>query len=98
MSILATVVMLALPPAYVDPDDRIISRASELVPWCRAEAEALAIGEGKTIYQWTASHHSRGRVLHVEGKLRVEGEDRLVHCRIAQGARQQYASIEVTKP
>lgn len=98
MSILAAVMTLALQPAYINPDDRVINRASELVPWCRAEAEARAIGEGKTIYQWTSSHYSRGNVLHVDGKLRVEGADVVVRCRIAKGARQQYASMDMESP
>jgi hypothetical protein len=74
--------------------ERTISAASQLAPWCRAEAEAIVIARGGTPYQWTASYHDRGKLLHVEGRLRVDGEDVSVQCRIARGARESHATIE----
>lgn len=102
----ALLLVIALPAAAVEPvaetdhlhHERIFQRASELVPWCRSEAEAHFVGRGETFYQWTSSYHDRGNVLHVEGKLRVEGADVTVQCRIARGAREQYATIEITDP
>jgi hypothetical protein len=86
------------PPPVPPPDaERVINAASELVPWCRAEAEARFVAEGRAIYQWSASHHSRGNTLFVNGRLRVEGVDYLVDCRIARGAREYYASIRITQ-
>lgn len=76
-------------------DERTFNVASELVAWCRQEAEARVIGQGQTPYQWAASHKSVGRVLHVDGSLRVEGSRLTVSCRVAQGARERYASIEI---
>ncbi|MFY2763706.1 hypothetical protein [Arenimonas sp. MALMAid1274] len=87
-----------VPHDDVHEHDRVFQRASELVPWCKAEAEAHFVGRGETTYQWTSSYHDRGNVLHVEGKLRVEGADIGVHCRIARGAREQYATIEISDP
>ncbi len=90
--------LLALPvSAHGDGDideERVISLASQLAPWCRDEAEAIVIGRGGTPYQWTASYRDRGDRLQVDGRLRVDGEDVAVRCRIARGARERYASIE----
>lgn len=95
MSLIAALLLQVATPVYVDPDDRVIRVASELETWCRSEAEARMVGEGRTTYGWTSSQLSRGNVLHVEGKLRVQGADMAVHCRIARGARLRYASIDV---
>ena len=98
MSLLPVASQAAGDPAHEHDHDPVIQRASELVPWCRSEAEAHYVGRGETTYQWTSSYHDRGNVLHVEGKLRVEGADVTVQCRIARGARRHYASIEFTDP
>jgi hypothetical protein len=95
MSLVVVLFLLVATPAYVDPDDRVISLASELDPWCRTEAEARLLADGKTTYGWTSSHLSRGNVLHVEGRLRVQGADVAVNCRIVKGARLRYAAIEI---
>lgn len=78
--------------------DRTINQASELVPWCRSEAESRYIARNITPYQWTASYHDSSNVLYVEGKLRVHGDDVAVRCRIARGAREGYAVIEIDDP
>lgn len=74
---------------------RVINQASELVPWCRSETESRYIARNITPYQWTASYHERSNVLYVDGKLRVHDEDVAVRCRIARGARESYAVIEI---
>jgi hypothetical protein len=78
--------------------DRVIFQASELVPWCREEAEARYIAQNITPYNWTASYHDSSNVLYVDGKLRVHDTDVDVHCRIASGARMEYGVIEITDP
>lgn len=98
MFLIAALLLQVATPVYVDPDDGVIQLASELEPWCRAEAEARMVAQGKTVYGWTSSQVSRGNVLHVEGKLRVQGADVAVHCRIARGARLRYASIDLQAP
>lgn len=95
MSLIFAALLQVATPTYVDPQDRIIRSANELAPWCKSEAEARLVAEGKTTYQWTSSQIVRGNVLHVEGKLRVQGGDVQVNCRIAKGARLRYAFIEV---
>lgn len=98
---IAAIVLLTSTLVGPHPDDlheRVIHRASDLVPWCREEAEAIVIGRGGTPYQWTASWHDRGDVIHVDGKLRVDGKDIGVSCRIARGARERYASLEFNEP
>jgi hypothetical protein len=92
--LLAGVLPAAAHDAVDSPHERTITLASQLAPWCRAEAEARVVAEGGTPYQWASSYHERGNVLHVEGTLRVDGEDIGVRCRIARGAREFYASIE----
>ena len=81
-----------------DHHDHEIHQASDLVPWCRQEAEARYIGRGETTHQWSAKYSDRGNTLSVEGRLRVEGRDVKVRCRIARGAREQYATIEIEDP
>lgn len=83
--------------AYSD-HQRMINRASELVPWCRSEAESRYVARNITPYQWTASYHDRSNVLYVEGRLRVHGDDVAVRCRIARGSRDSYATIEIDDP
>ncbi|KAF1704550.1 hypothetical protein [Pseudoxanthomonas kaohsiungensis] len=95
---LATLPALASDPAGYDPHEREIRQASELVPWCRQEAEARFVARGERTYQWSASYSDRGNALSVEGRLRVEGRDVAVTCRIARGARERYATIEIEDP
>ena len=100
MAILCWVALpaLASDPAGYDPHEREISQASELVPWCRQEAEARFVARGERTYQWSASYSDRGNALSVEGRLRVEGRDVTVNCRIARGARERYATIDIQDP
>ena len=87
--------LAATPAAPPSPaTERSFRLASELAAWCREEAEAAVVARGQTPYQWRASHHERGNTLHVEGKLRVDGEDLAVACRVARGARERYAVLE----
>jgi len=96
--LLAAQPSLASDPAAYDPYEREISQASELVPWCRQEAEARFVARGERTYQWSASYSDRGNALSVEGRLRVEGRDVKVNCRIARGARERYATIDIQDP
>lgn len=75
-----------------------IEQASDLAPWCKSEAESRYIAKNITPYQWAASYHERSNVLYVDGRLRVHGDDVAVRCRIAKGARQNYATIEIDDP
>ena len=77
------------------PHERTFQRASELVGWCRQEAEAHFTGRGIPTYQWSASYQDRGNQLIVNGKLRAEGKDVPVQCRVARGAREQYATVDI---
>ena len=95
---LATLLLAGPTQGYDPAFERTIHRASELAPWCRDEAEARYVAKGLTPYQWTASYHDRNGVLHVKGNLRVDGETIEVRCRIAQGARERYATIEIDDP
>jgi len=82
------------PPLPVDRD-KVINQASELVPWCKAEAEYRYLQKDITPYQWTASYHDRSGILFVDGKLRVHDEDVVVRCHVGQGMRGTYAAIEI---
>jgi hypothetical protein len=85
-------------PVYALGHERVISQASDLVPWCQSEAEARYVAKNITPYQWSASYHENGNVFYVEGKLRVHGDDVAVRCRIARGAREEYGAIEIDDP
>jgi len=97
---MAVVLALTLLPAWAhDDDDEIVfTQASELLPWCRAEAEAHYVGKGVTPYQWTGRYYDRSNVLYVEGRLRAGGKDVDVRCRVARDARERYAVIEIDDP
>ncbi|WP_407353291.1 hypothetical protein [Luteimonas sp. R10] len=73
------------------------SQASELLPWCEAEARAHFVGKGVTTYQWTGRYYDKGNVLFVEGKLRANGNDVPVACRVARGGRERYAIVEINE-
>lgn len=97
----AALVLAPAPLAASEPhhhEEPVFTQASELLPWCRSEAEARYVGLGITPYQWTARYHDRSNVLYVEGKLRVHGEDVPVRCRVARNARERYAVIEIDDP
>ncbi len=79
-------------------DEQVFNQASELVPWCKSEAEARYIAKGITPFQWTARYYDRSNVLYVEGKLRAHGDDVPVTCRVARGARERYATVEIDDP
>ena len=93
----ALLTQVALPPS-ARRDDIVVFAASQLVAPCREEAEAYYVGKGHTTYQWAASHKSRGNVLYVEGRLRVDQDDVQVKCRLPQGGRLTYMVLEVDKP
>lgn len=100
---LALIPLLAALPALghqVVPHEHeiVFTRASQLVPWCRQQAEAHYLARGIPTYQWTASYHDRGNLLHVQGQLRADGRYVQVSCRVARGARERYATIEILEP
>jgi hypothetical protein len=97
-SIAVTAVLGAPAHAGDHGHERTIDQASDLVPWCRSEAESRYIARNITPYQWSASYHDRSNVLYVEGRLRVHGDDVAVRCRIARGAREGYGVIEIDDP
>lgn len=82
-------------PAVPDPDDVVIASGSELRDWCRQESEAHLVGEGKTPVNWTARHLEKANTLIVEGHWRIDGETVDVECRVARGARAQFASMKL---
>jgi hypothetical protein len=103
MKLVAALLLIAALPAFAsnaggtgDHDhDKIINQTSELVSWCQSEAESRYVAKNITPYQWTASYHDEGNVLYVDGRLRVHDDDVAVHCRIARGARESDAVIEI---
>ena len=97
ITVVALLLVLA-PPTIAHDHHRVIYQASELVPWCRDEAQARYIARNITPYNWTASYHDSANVLYVDGKLRVQERDVDVHCRIASGARLEYGVVEINDP
>lgn len=81
-----------------DQNHRIVYQASDLVSWCRDEAQARYVARNITPYNWTASYHDRSNILYVDGRLRVHDTDVDVHCRLASGARLEYGVIEINDP
>ena len=99
MKVLLTAIALAVSvPAVAHDHHRVIYYASDLVPWCRDEAQAPYIAKNITPYNWTSSYHDSGGMLYVDGKIRVHEADVEVHCRIASGARLEYAVVEIDDP
>ena len=83
---------------FAQDSQRVINEASELAKWCKAEAEARYVAKNIPTFQWTASHYSKGNALYAEGRLRVHGDDVVVKCRIARGAREEYGIVEIADP
>jgi hypothetical protein len=90
--------LLSFSIAAHDQQHRIIYQASDLVSWCRDEAQARYIAQNITPYNWTASYHDSANILYVDGRMRVHDSDVEVHCRLASGARVEYGVIEVSDP
>lgn len=97
-AVAALLAMWTLPASAHDHDELVFTQAGELLPWCRAEAEAHFVGKGVTPYQWTGRYYDRSNVLYVEGRLRADGKDVDVRCRVARDARERYAVIEIDDP
>ena len=99
MSVVLAALLTVIPlPPSATRDDIVLYEASDLVGYCRSEAEAYYVGKGYVTYQWAASHKSRGNVLYVSGRLRVERDDVEVACRLPKGARLTYMTVEVSQP
>ena len=81
--------------AHEDADDLILATGSDLRDWCKQESEAHLIGQGKTPVNWTARHLEKANTLIVEGQWRVGAEDVAVECRVARGARAEFASMKL---
>ncbi|ENO84008.1 hypothetical protein [Thauera linaloolentis] len=76
-------------------DEIEFRQGGELLSWCQSEAQAYFVGKGIPTYQWSARHYERGNVLFVEGSIRANGSDVPVTCRVAKGARERHAIVEV---
>lgn len=72
------------------------SQASDLMPWCQSQAQAHFAGMGIPTYQWTARYYEQGNTLFVDGKIRANGNDVPVTCRVAKGALESYATVSVS--
>ena len=55
VALVVLLTVVSLPPS-ARRDDVVVYEASELVDYCRLEAEAYFVGQGYTTYQWAASH------------------------------------------
>lgn len=97
VALVVLLTVVTLPPS-AHRDDVVVYEASELVDYCRVEAEAYFVGQGYAIYQWAASHKSNGNTLLVNGRLHVGHEDVEVKCRVPRGARLTYMTLEVAEP
>ena len=91
ISVLAVVAFSAI----AHDEETVINQASELIDWCRLEAQAPYIAKGITPYNWTAAYHDRSNVLYVDGGLRVEGNEISVHCRVAKGGLKKDIVVEI---
>lgn len=76
-------------------DEIVFNTGSALLSWCEDEARAHFVGMGVDAYQWTGRHYVSGDTLHAEGKVRADGKEVPVTCRVAKGARERYAFIEI---
>ncbi len=70
--------------------------ASELRSWCESEARTRFVAKNIPTYQWTARYVEDGNLLVVEGKIRAHGDDAPVSCRVAKGARERDAVVEIS--
>lgn len=92
MSPFPLVLLLALSQT-ADPDDVLLATGTDLRDWCQRESEAHLVGQGKTPMNWTARHYEKGNTLIVEGHWRIDGETVDIECRVARGARAEFASM-----
>ncbi len=95
--VFASLLVLFAVPAFAQ-EERVINQASDLVSWCKAQAEARYAAKNIQTYNWTASYHDSGNMLFVDGKLRAHDQDVDVHCSIASGAREEYGSVQIDDP
>ena len=87
--------LLLAGPAIADHRDQPINTASELRDWCKSESEASFIGRGLQPSNWSASFWDEGNVLVAKGQWRVDAAMVTVECRVARGARAEYASMSI---
>ena len=85
-------------PAIAHDRPRTIDLSEDLVEWCKSEAESRYVGKNIAFSNWSANFYDRDGVIYVEGSLRAHGSNVNVKCRIAKGAREEYAVIEIADP
>lgn len=96
--VLGLAVLISAPNLAAQPyqqEEIEFRQGSELLSWCRSEAEAHFAGKGIATWQWSGRHHEKGNLLIVEGSIRTGDKDVSVSCRVAKGARERHAAIEV---
>jgi hypothetical protein len=99
MERIAIIISLAFAvPAMAHDHTRTIDLAADLVHWCKSEAESRYVAKNITPSNWTASYYDRDGIFYVNGSLRAHDSNINVKCRIAQGAREEYAVIEIADP
>ena len=78
-------------------DEAVFNSPSELMPYCQTEAAAQLGAKGVPTYQWSARHHMQGNLMVVEGQIKTDKGNVPVTCRVARGARERYAVVEIGK-
>ena len=78
-------------------DEAVFNSPSELMPYCQKEAAAQLGAKGVPTYQWSARHHMQGNLMVVEGQIKTDKGNVPVTCRVARGARERYAVVEIGK-
>ena len=78
-------------------DEAVFNSPSELMPYCQKEAAAQLGARGVPTYQWSARHHMQGNLMVVEGQIKTDKGNVPVTCRVARGARERYAVVEIGK-
>jgi len=81
--------------AFAHGEDLPIETSSELRDWCRTQTREYFVDQGKTPFNWTASHRTQGNLLEVRGKWRIDGVDVMVECHVARGAKRADASFSL---
>ena len=94
----ALLLLVMMSPAFADHRDVPINSASELRDWCKSESEATFIGRGLKPYNWSASYSDEGNVLIATGEWLIDTSIVKVECRVARGARREFASMSIQEP
>ena len=92
-------IILSLFSLSTYPSQKIerIENTLDLKIWCKSKTERFYLAKKIKPYNWTASWHTKGDILFVEGEWRIGSELESVLCFAKKGGKSKFAKFKFIK-